>query len=178
MRDERQVKFNVSIATYREGQVVNYTDMPPGHQFWVDNKDILGSDRICEFVEEKKASVAEPESIPVSVIKVEPAPEPVPKPIIKIEPEPEPESESNPEPEDNISETDNDKPVESEIEKKKSLDFDFDNFFNKAQNEEIATTQKVCPGIEKKDGSPCTRTDLKENGYCWRHRFQAPVKSE
>ena len=49
----KKVKFNLAIANYRPGQIVDYDDMPPGHKFWIDNKDILGSDRICEFVKEE-----------------------------------------------------------------------------------------------------------------------------
>jgi len=49
-QDKRRVRFNIKIADYRHGQIVNYVDMPPGHRFWIDNKDILGASRICEFV--------------------------------------------------------------------------------------------------------------------------------
>jgi len=47
---KRQVKFNLAIAGYRPGQIVNYDDLPVGQQFWIDNKDILGTQRICEFL--------------------------------------------------------------------------------------------------------------------------------
>ena len=52
-KDKRKVKFNVAIAKYRPGQIVDYCDMPIGHQFWVDNEDILETTRICEFIQEK-----------------------------------------------------------------------------------------------------------------------------
>jgi len=60
-KNDREVRFNVTIAGYRHGQIVKYGDMPAGQQFWVDNKSILGSDRICEFLDEIKPEKKEPE---------------------------------------------------------------------------------------------------------------------
>lgn len=56
--DKRKVRFNVAIAGYRHGQIVDYADMPPGHRFWVDNKSILTETLICEFIE-PEVSVAD-----------------------------------------------------------------------------------------------------------------------
>jgi len=57
----RNVRFNVAIADYRPGQIVRYGDMPDGHRFWVDNKSILQTTRICEFI-----TVNVPEEKPIS----------------------------------------------------------------------------------------------------------------
>ena len=79
---DKKVKFNLAIAGYRSGQIVNYETMPPGHRFWVDNKDILGNTRICELVVKKEKTAAastktEPEIAPETVTEaaVEPPPE-------------------------------------------------------------------------------------------------------
>ena len=72
MRDDRQVKFNVTIAKYMHGQVVNYADMPPGHQLWVNDKCILESTRICEFVEDEKIVEVEPVLDPKNHVPTDP----------------------------------------------------------------------------------------------------------
>ena len=177
MYDKRQVKFNVTLAKYRHGQIVNYADMPPGHQFWVDNKGILGSTRICEFVEEvdedkEKADAelkAKIEAETRAKIKAENkvlaeakankeriAKDKKDKESAKIQKKIEAEAKLIIESE----QTDADDDDETETGNT-TLDFNF-------EPKEVA----VCPGINP-DGTPCTRTKLRENGYCWPHRFQA-----
>ena len=100
-KDTRKVRFNIAIAAYkgkhpgyRHNEVVNYADMPPGHQFWVDNKSIIGSTLICEFIEDEPKPVG-PETEPVK-----PEEKPV-EPVIEEKQEtheveqPEPETEKN-----------------------------------------------------------------------------------
>jgi len=61
-QDKRKVRFNIAIADYRHGQIINYIDMPPGHKFWIDHEDILGANRICEFVNDLGLTESEMEA--------------------------------------------------------------------------------------------------------------------
>ena len=76
-KDTRKVRFNLAIPAYRDkhpgyrhNEVVNYADMPPGHQFWVDNKSIIGSTLICGFIEDEPKPVepVEPEKKPAEPV--------------------------------------------------------------------------------------------------------------
>ena len=53
----KQVKFNIAVADYRPGQIVNYFDMPVGHRHWVDTKGIMETTRICEFVDDPELEI-------------------------------------------------------------------------------------------------------------------------
>ena len=148
MRDDRQVKFNVTIAKYEHEQVVNYADMPPGHQHWVNNKIVLESTRICEFVEDEILPEAEAESVKKNDV-----------PIDLIVSEKEPDTKPSVEPT-----TSN------------GLSFDFDKGDSETPENASDDTQiPTCRG-KKADGSPCERFRLKSNGYCFQHQDQAPVK--
>uniref|UniRef100_A0A6M3IXN5 Uncharacterized protein n=1 Tax=viral metagenome TaxID=1070528 RepID=A0A6M3IXN5_9ZZZZ len=61
-QEKRKVRFNIAIADYRPGQIVNYIGMPPGHKFWIDHEDILGATRICEFVNDLGLTESEMEA--------------------------------------------------------------------------------------------------------------------
>jgi len=60
VKNTKRVKFNVAIADYRPGQIVDYADMPDGHRFWVDNESILETTKIAEFIKEEAISKPEP----------------------------------------------------------------------------------------------------------------------
>jgi len=198
MRDDRQVKFNLNIAHYKPGQIVNYTDMPPGHQFWVDHEDILGSDRICEFVvdevddekekAEAKAKVeAEAKLKADENAKIEAAAKVEAKRVAdekkdreeaeakaKLEAEAKLETDvtANTKADEflnDINKSQENEQADPETEKDNDLNFNFNA---------VSTDPKICPGVNARDDSPCESTKLKKNGYCWRHRFQAPAKSE
>ena len=109
-QDKRKVRFNIAIANYRPGQIINYTGMPPGHKFWIDHEDILGANRICEFVNDlgltesemeakDKADVAEAEAIAKkeAEAKVESPDEIKPVEIEETIKSPEPEVDLEPE---------------------------------------------------------------------------------
>ncbi len=53
------VRFNLSLAGFKRGQVIPYHELTPGQQFWVDNEDILGSERIAHFCD-KEGKIIEP----------------------------------------------------------------------------------------------------------------------
>jgi len=50
----RKVRFNINVADYKPGQIVNYEDMPPGHRHWLDTEGLMETTRICEYVEVPK----------------------------------------------------------------------------------------------------------------------------
>ncbi len=172
MYDKRQVKFNVGIAGYKHGQVVNYADMPPGHQFWVDHESILGSDRICEFVEEVDEDKEKAEAELKAKIEAETRAKIKAENKVLAEAKADKEriaKEKKAELQDKIDaeakliiESDKTDTNDNETETgNMTLDFNF-------EPKEAA----VCPGINS-DDTPCVRTKLRENGYCWPHRFQA-----
>jgi len=179
MRDERQVKFNVTIAKYKHEQVVNYTDMPPGHQLWVNNKSILESTRICEFVEDETLPEAEVKSVKEDDVSID---------LAASEKEPEVanyninamDSESI----DKALKEGGGKAIQDIINTEPSaepttsngLSFDFDKDDPETPEDVVDNTQKpTCLG-KKADGSPCERFRLKSNGYCFQHQDQAPTK--
>ena len=190
MRDDRQVKFNVTIAKYEHEQVVNYADMPPGHQHWVNNKIVLESTRICEFVEDEILPEAEAESVKEND---------VPTDLTVSEKEPEVvttsytitamDSESIDQAlkkggEKAIQDIINTKPIpetedtepSAEPTTRNGLSFNFDKDYSETFENASDDTQKpTCRG-KKADGSPCERFRLKSNGYCFQHQDQAPGK--
>ena len=181
MYDKRQVKFNVGIANYKHGQVVNYADMPPGHQFWVDHESILGSDRICEFVKE----VDEDKEKADAELKVKIEAETRAK--IKAENKVLAEAKADKE---RIAKDKKDKEsakIQEKIEAEAKLIIESEK--TDADDDETKSDQTilnfnfepkedaVCPGINP-DDTPCVRTKLRENGYCWPHRFQAEKNSQ
>ena len=164
MTDKRKVKFNMAIIDYYAGEIVNYTDMPETHQFWVDHKSISGGIPICEFVEVS-------EIVPESLVKL------TEKEFMaelddfkEAYVEPEKESKINVSLSDDIQTKDYGfnnftGSTESETtESKKVPSFDFD----------IEDKKPLCPG-KNKDGSSCGRDKLKANGYCFQHQSQAPT---
>lgn len=186
MRDERQVKFNINIAHYKPNQVVNFTDMPPGHQYWVLHESIIGTDRICEFVvdkvdDEKEKADAKARAKADEDAKVEAAAKIEAKRIADEKKDRE-DAEAKAKLEtdvtantktdeflNNINKSQENEQADPETEKENDLNFNFNAF---------STDPKICPGVNAKDDSPCESTKLKKNGYCWRHRFQAPAQSE
>jgi hypothetical protein len=177
MYDKRQVKFNVTIAKYLHGQIVNYADMPPGHQYWVDHEDILGSDRICEFVKEVDEDKEKADAELKAKIEAET------RAKIKAENKVLAEAKADKERIAKEKRAELQEKIEAEakliIESEKTdadddetetgnttLDFNFE-----------PKEDAVCPGINP-DETPCIRTKLRENGYCWPHRFQAEKNSQ
>lgn len=198
MRDDRQVKFNVTIAKYEYGQVVNYADMPPGHQHWVNNKSILESTRICEFVEDETLPEAEKESVkeddvPTDLAVSEKEPEVVTTPPIDIsvnsemvdgtaevlEASAEPTTQATLDDElKGLAKDTDDTKSSAEPTTNNGLSFNFDKGDPETPGDVVDDTQTppiTCLG-KKADGNPCERSRLKSNGYCFQHQDQAPVK--
>ena len=134
MSDKRKVRFNLAHAGYHHGEIVNYADMPEGQRFWVDNKSILETPRICEFVEDEKKET--------ELEKVDKTDDQQLKKELK-----------------NLKAT--------EKPKNNGLSFDF-------EKDKTVNDKPLCPG-RNKDGNPCDATKLRPNGYCHRHRYQAPT---
>ena len=152
------VRFNLSLAGFRRGQIIPYHELPPGQQFWVDNEDILGSERIAHFCD-KDGKIIEPgdeleESIDLAdeVVEEVDTDETTPEGYV----------------------TDETAPEEAAPEEKK-LDFDFEEDGDETEKTETEpepeAADETCQGV-KADGSGCNNK-AGDSGYCFRHINQA-----
>ena len=159
MSDKRKVKFNVGIADYRQGQIVDYADMPLGHRFWVDNDSILLDTKICDFIKEPEPETEKPDEVE----KADPEADSQEVALSDKEFTDElkgvlesTESETEPDLADS-------EPKDDTKDKGNELSFNFES-----------ESKPICPS-KNKDRSPCKRDKLRPNGYCFQHQDQAPT---
>ena len=165
------VRFNLSLAGFRRGQIIPYHELPPGQQFWVDKEDILGSERIAHFCD-KDGKIIEPgdeleESIDLAdeVVEEVDVDETAPDETVPEEVAPEETADD---------ETVSDETASEETEEatdEKKLDFDFMAKDDKLKQAETEAADETCLGV-KADGSGCNNR-AGDSGYCFRHINQA-----
>ena len=142
------VRFNLSLAGFTVGQIIPYHELTPGQKFWVDNEDILGSERIAHFCDQDGKDV-DPD------VELEEVVDLADEPVEEATPD-----ETAPE---EVEETAGDK----------KLDFDFEEDGDETEKteREPEAADETCRGI-KADGSSCNNK-AGDSGYCFRHISQA-----